>query len=687
LQNSFLALIIKPDFRRLHFIVINISLGVKILLQECVFSNLASNINLTTLLTMKKLYAAAFLFAFFSQADAQVLNQSAGWPNAAWTITGAYSTDPMAFESNPTTTANFAYDDDDAGNPHEDNIAAESPVIDLTAAFTAGEMNITVSANYGYYYLDYDVLQFEYWDAATASWVAWPGGTIPGNNTDVTDNFCEIPKTLYISNSLSIAGFSPAQLTGFKYRISYNDDIDETDWNYGFCFESPTIVSSACQAPTSLAVDNITQSGADLSWDAITGITGFEYVLNDTPDDPAGAGTATTAVTYAASGLDASGYYYFHLRTNCGSSFSVWRTIEIVTLAPVPANDACATATAIPSLPYTESIDASQATNNDGIIDVCSGMNDGVWYTFTGTGGDINVEVTDVIEWDPELGVFTGTCGTFTCVDQADAGGTGDGETLTIAATELGTTYYINIGHYSGFDDVPEGIFTVNVTEAVPATPIDNDSCATAIAITSYPYTNTQDATGATNNGGIITAGCDSDMNDGAWYTFEGTGSDVTVEVTNVEAWDPQVDVYTGTCGTFTCAGSADSGGTDAGESVTIAASVIGTTYYINVGHYDGFDDQPEGPYSITVNSVLATKSFNGASFKAYPNPVKNVWNVSYANTIDNVSVYNLLGQQVFTKAIGAKEAQIDLSSLNQGSYIVKLASNDEVQTMKIIKQ
>lgn len=44
----------------------------------------------------------------------------------------------LAYEADPTTIANFAIDDDDAGNGNEENIAAESPIIDLSPAFTAG---------------------------------------------------------------------------------------------------------------------------------------------------------------------------------------------------------------------------------------------------------------------------------------------------------------------------------------------------------------------------------------------------------------------------------------------------------------------------------------------------------------------------------------------------------------------
>ncbi|MFT3795962.1 T9SS type A sorting domain-containing protein [Flavobacterium sp.] len=360
-------------------------------------------------------------------------------------------------------------------------------------------------------------------------------------------------------------------------------------------------------------------------------------------------------------------------------------TLEINTMADVPENDSCATAFAILSFPYTLSQDASAATNNDGFIDTCSGMNDGVWFTFVGNGNDVVIDCTDIVGWDPELGVYSGSCGTFTCVGQVDDNGTGGDETLEFS-TVAGTVYYINFGHYSSGNDEPEGVYTITITEHEPPQPIANDACADAIAITSFPYTNAQDATLATNNGGFIVAGCSSDMNDGAWYTFTGNGNEITVEISNVDGWDPQLDVYTGSCGTFTCAGSADDGGNSAGETVTVA-SVAGTTYFINVGHYSGFDDEAEGPYQINVSSVLGTQSFAGAGFKSYPNPVKDVLNVSYSKTINEVTVYNLLGQQVFAKSLNAKGGQINLSSLNTGNYIVKLTSDQEVQTLKILKQ
>ena len=64
---------------------------------------------------MKKITFFLLLLLFSFQAIAQVLNQAASWPNTNWSITGTYVNGPTIFEANPTTSANFAYDDDDAG--------------------------------------------------------------------------------------------------------------------------------------------------------------------------------------------------------------------------------------------------------------------------------------------------------------------------------------------------------------------------------------------------------------------------------------------------------------------------------------------------------------------------------------------------------------------------------------------
>lgn len=84
---------------------------------------------------------------------------------------------------------------------------------------------------------------------------------------------------------------------------------------------------------------------------------------------------------------------------------------------------------------------------------------------------------------------------------------------------------------------------------------------------------------------------------------------------------------------------------------------------------------------------VLSSDEINANNFKAYPNPITDILNFSSDKDISSVSIYNLLGQEVLTKVIQDGEKTIDVSNLSVGSYLVKINSNDEVKTLKVIKE
>ncbi len=63
-----------------------------------------------------------------------------------------------------------------------------------------------------------------------------------------------------------------------------------------------------------------------------------------------------------------------------------------------------------------------------------------------------------------------------------------------------------------------------------------------------------------------------------------------------------------------------------------------------------------------------------------YPNPANDVLNINAQSTINNVSVYNLLGQEVLSTSPNEMQLSIDVNSLNAGIYIVK-ATIDGVET------
>ncbi len=93
------------------------------------------------------------------------------------------------------------------------------------------------------------------------------------------------------------------------------------------------------------------------------------------------------------------------------------------------------------------------------------------------------------------------------------------------------------------------------------------------------------------------------------------------------------------------------------------------------------------GLIKMTKNNLSTTDFTATDNTIAYPNPVQNTLNISLGKKITDVTIYNLLGQEVLTKAINANEGQLDVSSLNAGTYFVKVDAGDEVRTLKVIKK
>ena len=90
---------------------------------------------------------------------------------------------------------------------------------------------------------------------------------------------------------------------------------------------------------------------------------------------------------------------------------------------------------------------------------------------------------------------------------------------------------------------------------------------------------------------------------------------------------------------------------------------------------------------NIEVDVFLNTNTFDNNSFVAYPNPVKDVLNLSYTSDISSVRVVNLLGQVVLIKNVGATSTQLDMTNLAAGAYIVNVKVGDNEKSIKIIKQ
>lgn len=90
--------------------------------------------------------------------------------------------------------------------------------------------------------------------------------------------------------------------------------------------------------------------------------------------------------------------------------------------------------------------------------------------------------------------------------------------------------------------------------------------------------------------------------------------------------------------------------------------------------------------YTLIVNNTAGIEDQKSTDFVIYPNPTNDIVNVNSKLSIENLQVYNILGQEVISDS-KLKNNQIDLSHLSNGTYIFKVTlENGSVETFKILK-
>ncbi|HZW62995.1 MAG TPA: choice-of-anchor J domain-containing protein [Flavobacteriaceae bacterium] len=230
------------------------------------------------------------------------------------------------------------------------------------------------------------------------------------------------------------------------------------------------------------------------------------------------------------------------------------------------------------------------------------------------------------------------------------------------------------------------------------ACPPANDLLANAIAlacdddVTGTTLGATQDESDAPD---VATVEPDTSAdNDSPWVWYSYTGSGIEEEITlstcgtDLTDFDTEIFVYTGTSGNLTliddgydeCGGSAENYAAE-----TTFTSDGTTTYYIAVG---GYNSDSVGNFRLAVSCVTLSVSDNQLnSFTYYPNPVKNTLHLNSQQVIEDVTVFNMLGQEVLKTKPDTSLSEVDLSSLTAGAYFVSVTVDGISETIRIVKQ
>jgi PKD repeat protein len=261
-----------------------------------------------------------------------------------------------------------------------------------------------------------------------------------------------------------------------------------------------------------------------------------------------------------------------------------------------PANDDFAGATVVGALPFTVTIDTSQATSAPDDPYGC-GAEASVWFSFTAAADLLIQADTFGSNYDTALSVWTGSQGSLNrvaCNDDYN----GATSKVVFSAT-AGTTYYFLVRDccWGG-----GGNLKFSVAEVTPAA---NDDFSAAVAINGLPFSATADLSTASRE-----TGEPSSCLEGAtvWYSFTPT---VTGSVTaQVNRYDTGVAAFTGSAvNQLTQVGCRDY----YYYPLTFRAEA-GRTYYLQVGmsYFSG------AGVSTTLSLDVAPDPV--ANFYQYPN-------------------------------------------------------------------
>src|SRR5690554_6859703 len=87
------------------------------------------------------------------------------------------------------------------------------------------------------------------------------------------------------------------------------------------------------------------------------------------------------------------------------------------------------------------------------------------------------------------------------------------------------------------------------------------------------------------------------------------------------------------------------------------------------------------------ITTTMGIEDSKNIDITYFPNPVEDQLTIYASQTIEEISVFNLLGQAVMEINVNDREMTLDMTSLASGTYLVKTISSKGVSTFKIVKQ
>ena len=496
----------------------------------------------------------------------------------------------------------------------------------------------------------------------------------------------------------------PTGLTGSHYLIVkaisdyganiYIDDITLSVVGGG---EQP----EPCDAPTALAVSNITQTSADFSWNGTA--SSYEVRLNG------GASETVTTTSKAFTGLTANTTYTAEVRAMCENNNSAWVSTTFTTLAEqggvVPPTVATLAATSVThnSAVLNGTITAgTEAITAQGFMYKATASAD--WTNVPATGTTLSATVSGLTaETEYQFKAFATT-----------ASGTVEGTTMTFTTTAAPVTQpVVTTLPATG---VTHEVATLNGTVAAGSEAISAQGFmykATAAA----DWT-TVAATGETMSATINGLTAETAYEYKAFATTaSGTVEGAVVNFTTLAAPATQPTVVTldatevtheaatlnGTIAAGTEAISAQGfmykattaadWTTVAAEGTAITATISGLTPETQY-EYKAFATTASGTVegNVVLFTTLANSGLNSAegavaTMTVYPNPASEraIVAVSGVESGAKIFVSDMQGRIILTDTMAADTYELSVENLASGVYYIRVIDGASIHTQKLI--
>jgi len=88
-----------------------------------------------------------------------------------------------------------------------------------------------------------------------------------------------------------------------------------------------------------------------------------------------------------------------------------------------------------------------------------------------------------------------------------------------------------------------------------------------------------------------------------------------------------------------------------------------------------------------SVERVLDLKEEKLVNFSMYPNPATNSLTLNASETIEKISIHNILGQKIIQMNTNNSSITTDISALQNGIYLITVESMGKTSTAKLIKK